>query len=334
MIDRFRELPLPVRLVLWVVVWPLLAGLLLWRSRGGALRRAGAVLLLAFTPFWLAAPFAPTDQTDNSRTSRAGALQDEREAAPRSATPSTPSTTSSAPSPARPARPASPAPPTMAAQGVPEAAQRGVVERVVDGDTIWVRVDGADGPLAAGASHAIRLLEIDTPETKHPGRGVECWGPEASAFTERTLRGRTVWLESDREDVDRYGRFLRYVWLEDGTMFNEKAVREGHAKAVLYEPNDRHIRRLQAAEAEARAARRGLWGACEEASATASPRAGASGGSAGSAGTSCDPSYEGACVPPYPPDVNCRDLDERRFRSTGDDPHGLDGDGDGEACES
>ncbi len=148
-----------------------------------------------------------------------------------------------------------------AAGEVPGSAQAGVVEKIVDGDTIWVRIDEPGGPLAPNATHKIRLLEIDTPETVAPGQVVECGGPEASAFARRNMPvGSTVYLVADREDTDQYGRFLRYVWTEGGTFFNLEAVRTGHATAVLYEPNDAYIEQMRAAEAEARRAGRGLWG--------------------------------------------------------------------------
>lgn len=144
---------------------------------------------------------------------------------------------------------------------VPDHAQAGVVEKVVDGDTIWVRIDGTDGPLSSGATHKIRILEIDTPETQHPTKGVQCGGPEATAFAEEMIPvGSTVHLLADREDTDVYGRFLRYVWTDDGVFYNREAVRQGYARAVLYEPNDAFIEDLRAAEAEARAAGRGIWG--------------------------------------------------------------------------
>ena len=158
-------------------------------------------------------------------------------------------------------RPADTGRSAAAPAGVPAQAQRAVVEKIVDGDTIWVRVDQPGGPLPAGATHKIRLLEIDTPETVDPSRGVQCGGPEASAFAARKLRvGSTVHLVADREDTDQYGRFLRYVWTEDGSFFNLDAVRTGHARAVLFEPNDAYIDVLRAAESQARSAQRGLWG--------------------------------------------------------------------------
>lgn len=145
--------------------------------------------------------------------------------------------------------------------GVPTGAQAGIVEKIVDGDTIWVRVDDEGGPLPPGATHKVRILEIDTPETQHPSTGVQCGGPEATAFAARMLPvGSTVHLLPDREDTDRYGRFLRYVWTQDGVFYNREAVRTGHAQAVLYEPNDAYIDVMRAAEDEARLAGRGIWG--------------------------------------------------------------------------
>ena len=149
----------------------------------------------------------------------------------------------------------------VAPDGIPAGAQPGVVEKIVDGDTIWVRIDEPGGPLVANATHKIRLLEIDTPETVAPDEPVQCGGPEASAFAARRMPvGSTVYLVADREDTDQYGRFLRYVWTEDGRFFNLDAVRTGHAKAVLFEPNDAHIDLLRDAEAKARREGLGLWG--------------------------------------------------------------------------
>ncbi|MDP8931818.1 MAG: thermonuclease family protein [Actinomycetota bacterium] len=81
-----------------------------------------------------------------------------------------------------------------------------MVERIVDGDTLWVRIDKPGGPLTAAATHQIRVLEIDSPETKHPKRSVECWGREATAFAYQTLPvGSAVYLVADKEDRDRFG---------------------------------------------------------------------------------------------------------------------------------
>lgn len=141
--------------------------------------------------------------------------------------------------------------------------ERGEVVRIVDGDTLYVRGDGdllGDG---GADGTAVRLLQIDTPETVAPGSPVECWGPEASAALEDLVPpGSGVSVEADDELLDRYGRTLLYVYDTDGEMVNLAMVRAGHAEAVLYEPNDRHIAAMRGAESEAREAGRGLWGAC------------------------------------------------------------------------
>lgn len=144
---------------------------------------------------------------------------------------------------------------------VPPGAQSAVVERIVDGDTFWVHRAASGGPLRSGERHKIRLLEIDSPETSHPELGRQCGGQEASDFAADLLPpGSTVWLAADVEDRDRYDRFLRYAWTADGAFYNEAAVRMGHARAVLYEPNDAYIDVMRAAEAEARGTARGIWG--------------------------------------------------------------------------
>ena len=94
------------------------------------------------------------------------------------------------------------------------------VEWVIDGDTIRVRHQGK--------SYTVRLIGVDTPETKHPTKAVQYFGREASAFTKAALEGKTVLLQKDRtgDTVDRYGRWLRYVLL-DGDNFNGYAVKRG-----------------------------------------------------------------------------------------------------------
>ena len=127
----------------------------------------------------------------------------------------------------------------------PAAAQ--VVERVVDGDTIVVRGVGR-----------VRLIGVDTPETVAPGRPVEFFGREASAFTKRLLEGRPVRLEYDRERTDRYGRTLAYVHLADGTFANAEIIRRGYGHAYTRFPF-RYLDRFRQLEREARSAGRGLW---------------------------------------------------------------------------
>lgn len=125
---------------------------------------------------------------------------------------------------------------------------------VLDGDTIVVQ-------RAGDAQETVRLLGVDTPETHHPGRPVECFGPEASAFTSRRLFGEVVQLEDDVEARDIYDRRLAYVYLH-GDRFNDVLLRRGYARLLVIEPNRAHARTMLDAELDAERHRRGLWAVC------------------------------------------------------------------------
>ncbi len=129
------------------------------------------------------------------------------------------------------------------------------VVEVVDGDTIVVA--------RSDETRTIRLLGIDTPETHHPTKGVQCFGPEAARFTHRALSGEQVRLESDVESHDVYGRALAYVYVGD-RRFNDVLLRRGFARLLVIAPNRAHGRVMLDAELAARDAGRGLWGACPE----------------------------------------------------------------------
>ena len=121
------------------------------------------------------------------------------------------------------------------------------VVRVVDGDTVQLARTGR-----------ARLIGVDTPEV-HGRR--EGFGPAASRFATRRLRGRDVVVRGDAEAEDRYGRRLVYLFT-GGRLFNAELVREGYATALPIRPNTRHRARLAAEQARARARGAGLWGAC------------------------------------------------------------------------
>lgn len=147
--------------------------------------------------------------------------------------------------------------------GVPAGAQPVLVERIVDGDTIAVRAWQTGQVLHTTSQVTVRLLDVDTPETKKPGEPVQCYGPEATRFTAELLRpGSTAYVLADRERRDRYGRYLLYVWTASGAFVEEEIVRTGHGRAVLYQPNRRYITQLRVTQAGALAAGRGLWSAC------------------------------------------------------------------------
>jgi micrococcal nuclease len=129
---------------------------------------------------------------------------------------------------------------------------RGVVARVVDGDTLDVEI--------GGAVQRVRLLNIDTPETVDPERPVQCLGPEATAFLEGLLPGGTpVTLEYDKERTDRYDRTLAGVFTGDGALVNAEIARQGLAAAVIVGDNDRFYPPVAQARDEAVAAARGLY---------------------------------------------------------------------------
>jgi micrococcal nuclease len=123
-----------------------------------------------------------------------------------------------------------------------------LVERAVDGDTLLL------------ADHTrIRLLGVDTPETKRPEAPIEPWGPEAHEFTRAHVEGRMVRLEFDKERHDKYDRVLAYVYLGDWFL-NEELIRAGMGRAITNHPYSEAMkRRFRAAEREAKEKRRGIW---------------------------------------------------------------------------
>jgi micrococcal nuclease len=110
-------------------------------------------------------------------------------------------------------------------------------------------------------------------------------------------------------------------------------VLQGYAQVATYPPDVAYVEPLLGFQREARAAGRGLWGLGDAPPGSGSGRSQAPRPTAAGTAGGCDPHYVGACVPPYPPDVDCGDLDARGFRVVGSDPHHLDGNGDGIACE-
>lgn len=129
------------------------------------------------------------------------------------------------------------------------------VEQVSDGDTIVVDMNGRD--------ERIRLIGVDTPETHKPNAPVQCYGPAASAFTQRTLKNQRVRLVSDPLSTNRdgYDRLLRYVYLTDGRLLNELLIQQGYGFYYPYFPFTKS-QTFDAAQAKARLEQRGLWANC------------------------------------------------------------------------
>jgi micrococcal nuclease len=139
---------------------------------------------------------------------------------------------------------------TAVATGAQPSTLEGAVERVVDGDTIQVRVDGR--------VETVRYIGVNTPELRHPLRGAEPGGREAWTVNRELVAGKHVRLEMDAQARDRYGRLLAYVWV-DGVMVNAELVRRGYAQVMTVPPNVRYQRLFLALQREARQSGRGLW---------------------------------------------------------------------------
>ncbi len=140
-------------------------------------------------------------------------------------------------------------PTPVASQGDSTTVQ---VVRVIDGDTIQVCC-------VFGDREKVRYIGINTPETKHPTKGVEHFGKEASEANRKLVDGKTVRLAFDVQQRDRYGRLLAYVYLEDGTFVNAWLVENGYAMVMTVPPNVRHQELFLRLQREAREAGRGLW---------------------------------------------------------------------------
>ncbi|MHA7209700.1 thermonuclease family protein [Arthrobacter sp. MDT1-65] len=132
----------------------------------------------------------------------------------------------------------------------------GTVVRVVDGDTLVINFDDAD--------QTVRLLNVDTPETKDPNKPVECLGPQATEKLESlTPPGTKVGLGFDIERTDKYDRVLAAVFIEDQTLVNAELARVGLGVPMLIEPNKKYYDEVQAAYNEATAQGVGLLDVAE-----------------------------------------------------------------------
>ncbi|TMN21574.1 hypothetical protein FH966_01375 [Lentibacillus cibarius] len=210
------------------------------------------------------------------------------------------------------------------------------VTRVVDGDTIKINLNGKQ--------ETVRLLLVDTPETKHPSKPVQPFGPEASDFAKRTLSGKSIQLEYDGPKRDKYDRLLAYVWV-DGKMFNQMLLEKGLARlAYVYDPPYTHYQTYMKAQNRAKRAERGIWsrdgyvtdeGFYYQKGKDTSSDSNTRGDS--SAQQTGDQKYD-----PNGPDRDCGDFDTQQqaqnfFKAAGgpeSDPHRLDRDNDGVVCES
>lgn len=119
------------------------------------------------------------------------------------------------------------------------------VAKVIDGDTI--KLENGD---------TIRYIGINAPEMP-----AKCFAQEATNYNNQLVVGKTVTLEKDVSETDKYGRLLRYVYV-NGEMINEKLIRDGYAQISTYPPDVKYVELFKAAQADARLNQRGLWSKC------------------------------------------------------------------------
>ena len=122
---------------------------------------------------------------------------------------------------------------------------------MIDGDTV---------KLSNG--QALRYIGIDTPETVDPRKSVQCFGLEASNKNKELVGGKKIRIEKDVSETDKYGRLLRYVWVED-VFVNDYLARQGYAQSSSYLPDVKYQDQFLQAQKEARENNRGLWGKCD-----------------------------------------------------------------------
>ncbi len=139
----------------------------------------------------------------------------------------------------------------------PAGATRSVIAYVHDGDTLYLQPEGTH---SRDDQIKVRLIGLDTPEINPQ---VECFGVEARDYLRRLVpQGTDVWIMSDREEFDQFGRSLLYVWTTDDRSVNLDLVENGYATALNIAPSNSYWQQFDAAETAARNAKVGLWGSC------------------------------------------------------------------------
>jgi len=144
-----------------------------------------------------------------------------------------------------------------------ENLQQEKVTRVIDGDTIELET-----------GQKVRYIGINTPETVDPRKTTECFGLESSQKNKELVEGKTVRLEKDVSETDKYGRLLRYVYLMPGNVgsdqifVNDYLVRQGFAYESTYPPDVKYQNQFTSAQQEAMSKNIGLWSACQNLSST------------------------------------------------------------------
>ncbi len=212
------------------------------------------------------------------------------------------------------------------------------VLKVIDGDTLQIE-----------GGKTIRYIGIDTPESVDPRKQVQCFGKEATERNKKAVEGKIVKIEKDISETDKYDRLLRYVYVGD-VFINKQLVKEGFAVASSYPPDIKYQDELENAEIEARKHNRGLWQACISPTPTIKSPSPTPKSLSNPTPTKAfpTPSIQFDSQSNLNPqnysseDKDCSDFATHAeaqafFLSQGgpsNDPHRLDSDGDGIACES
>lgn len=206
------------------------------------------------------------------------------------------------------------------------------VTRIIDGDTIVVNLNDQE--------YTLRYIGIDSPENG------EAYDPASIYLNSEMVLNKTVYLVKDESDVDSFGRLLRYVFVGE-TFVNYELVKQGAARVGHWPPDTSCEQTFNEAETAARSFLVGLWAIPPTSEPTAvviatteptvTDRSGVipiDPASTSAPSANCDPSYPNVCIPPAPPDLDCKDITFRRFQVLPPDPHNFDGDGNGIGCES
>lgn len=291
---------------------------------------AGGSLVAVVLFSGIAGAIYGTDTSDLAQTNKAEEQPSEPTPEPAASTPT-------------PAPQTAPAPQTTTAPTKKEDNGRydavATVEEVVDGDTVRIShaIDGEDD---------VRLIGVDTPETKDPQEEVEPYGEEASNFTESVLDGEKVELEFDADRKDQYGRLLAYVYPMGDEMFNKDLLEGGYAQVYTVPPNTKYKDEFEAAQKKAKEDDLGIWDLTKDQQCKLANRGNGIGEGSPECKTKSRPSPEPppqqhskpAFPPASGPDLDCSDFSTHEqaqavLDADKSDPNGLDADGDGKACE-
>lgn len=126
-----------------------------------------------------------------------------------------------------------------------------IVKRVIDGDTIELE-----------NKQIVRYIGVDSPELHHPKKSVECFASASAEFNRKLVEGKTVRLEKDVSETDKYKRLLRYVYV-DQVFINKKLVDEGYAYAATFPPDVKFADLFRQSQQEAMENKKGLWSSCK-----------------------------------------------------------------------